>query len=132
MPSLKQGFLMLMFLMVKNQVSTNLFYPRVTEEGQTQNAEEFTRAIHQLKCIWLRDGAIRWGVFQDITDASRFVETFVVESWLEHLRQHERFTKSAQLRGSLRDRLIQQQVRAFHQGEDTPLTSHMIYAKLSS
>ncbi|GFE68155.1 MFS transporter [Chroococcus sp. FPU101] len=87
------------------------------------DAEEFTKAIHQLRLIRLRDGAIRWGVFQDITDASRFVETFVVESWLEHLRQHERFTKS--------DRLIQQQVRAFHQG-GIPLTSHMIYAKPSN
>lgn len=88
------------------------------------DAQAFTNAIHQLRAIRLRDGAIRWGVFQDITDASRFVETFVVESWLEHLRQHERFTKS--------DRLIQQQVRAFHHGENPPLTSHMIYARPSS
>ncbi|PSF38981.1 arabinose ABC transporter permease [Aphanothece hegewaldii CCALA 016] len=96
----------------------------VTIEYRINPADEkaFIKAIHKLRLIRLRDGAIRWGIFHDITDASRFVETFVVESWLEHLRQHERFTKS--------DRLIQQQVRSFHQGEKPPLTSHMIYAHL--
>lgn len=98
----------------------------VTIEYRINPADEkaFTIAIHQLRSIRLRDGAIRWGIFQDITDASRFVETFVVESWLEHLRQHERFTKS--------DRLIQQRVRAFHQGDQPPKTSHMIYAHPSN
>jgi hypothetical protein len=31
-----------------------------------------------------RDGAYRWGVFEDTADPSRFVETFLVDSWLEH------------------------------------------------
>ena len=38
-----------------------------------------------------RDGAYAWGVFQD-NAAGRFVETFLVESWTEHLRQHRRVT----------------------------------------
>ena len=33
-----------------------------------------------------RDGAYAWGVFEDAADESRMVETFLVESWLEHLR----------------------------------------------
>ena len=49
----------------------------------------FTRAIHQLRGVRLRDGAIRWGVFQDVTDPDLFDETFIVESWLEYLRQRK-------------------------------------------
>ena len=43
---------------------------------------------------WRRDGAELWGVFRDATDATRFVETFTVASWIEHVRQHGRMTVS--------------------------------------
>ena len=43
------------------------------------------------------DGAYAWGVFEDAAEPGRFVETFLVESWLEHLRQHERVTKAHRL-----------------------------------
>lgn len=39
-----------------------------------------------------RDGASAWGLFEDVADALHLVEWFVVESWAEHLRQHERVT----------------------------------------
>ena len=41
---------------------------------------EFMRAVHAARR--LRDGAIRWGAFQDIAQPERFIETFVMESWL--------------------------------------------------
>src|ERR1700728_4428221 len=47
----------------------------------------FAKAIHQLRDVRLRDGAIRWGVYQDATDPGHLNETFVTESWLEYLRQ---------------------------------------------
>lgn len=34
-----------------------------------------------------RSGADRWGLFQDGSDPNRFVETYVVPTWEEHLRQ---------------------------------------------
>lgn len=46
------------------------------------------------------------------------LETFVVESWLEHLRQHERVTHA--------DREFQDAARAFHTGAEPPLVRHMI------
>jgi len=52
-----------------------------------------------------RDGAYRWGVFEDTADPARFIETFLVDSWLEHLRQHERVTNA--------DRVLQTQVQGF-------------------
>jgi hypothetical protein len=39
-----------------------------------------------------RDGALRWGLYQDPAEPERFLETFLVASWGEHLRQHERGT----------------------------------------
>jgi MFS family permease len=81
----------------------------------------FTRAIHKLRDVRMRDGAFRWGVFQDINEPSHMNETFLVESWVEYLRQRERFTAS--------DLQIRDEVWSFHKGEQPPRVSHMIYAK---
>jgi hypothetical protein len=43
-----------------------------------------------------RTGAYRWGIFRDLAEPERFLETFVVESWAEHLRQHQRKTAADQ------------------------------------
>lgn len=83
--------------------------------------DEFTRAIHKMRDVRMRDGAIRWGVFQDTADPTRMVETFVVESWIEYLRQRERLTTS--------DRMTRDRVLSFHQGGSPPKASHMIYAR---
>jgi MFS family permease len=80
----------------------------------------FLKAMHTLSAIRRRDGAIRWGVFQDIADPGRFVETYVVETWIEHLRQHERLTKA--------DRDIERRVLAYHKGPVPPPVSHLLYA----
>jgi hypothetical protein len=81
----------------------------------------FTQAIHHLRDVRLRDGAIRWGVYQDASDPSHMNETFVTESWLEYLRQRERFTAS--------DLQIRERVWSFHRGKEPPHISHMFYAK---
>jgi quinol monooxygenase YgiN len=85
---------------------------------------EFTKAIHALRDVRLRDGSMRWGVFQDATDPGHMVETFVTESWLEYLRQRERFTAS--------DLAIRERVFSFHRGKEPPRISHMFYAKEAS
>lgn len=54
--------------------------------------ERFVQAIYELKDIRLRNGAIRWGVFQDVSDPARLSETFIMESWVDYLRQQERLT----------------------------------------
>ncbi len=81
----------------------------------------FTRAMHRLRDVRMRDGAFRWGVFQDVTDPAHFSETFVVESWIEYLRQRERLTAS--------DLLIREKAVSFHKGPEPPKISHMIYAR---
>ena len=86
-----------------------------------EDYDAFTRAIHALSKVRLRDGAMRWGVFQDVTDPGHLNETFIVESWLDYLRQRERLTAS--------DVQIREKVWSFHQGEEPPRISHMIYAR---
>jgi MFS family permease len=86
-----------------------------------QDYAAFTKAIHELRDVRLRDGAIRWGVYQDASDAVHINETFVTESWLEYLRQRERFTAS--------DLRIRDRVWSFHRGKEPPRISHMFYAK---
>ena len=55
-------------------------------------ADEFVDAMHEYARVRRRDGAYRWGIFRDIEKADLYVETFLVSSWAEHLRQHDRST----------------------------------------
>jgi quinol monooxygenase YgiN len=82
-------------------------------------AEDFAAAMRAMRQVRRRDGAYRWGVFEDVADPGCFVETYVVRSWAEHLRQHERFTAE--------DLAVRDRVRAFHIGEDPPTVSHYIH-----
>jgi quinol monooxygenase YgiN len=88
---------------------------------EPRSATEFSRAMQEgMRRIRLRTGAIQWGLFRDTTDPTRYVEFFIVDSWLDHLRQHERFTVS--------DRATAKLVQSFHVGETPPVVSHMLYA----
>jgi hypothetical protein len=74
-----------------------------------KDRELFLKALHRLRKERLRDGAYRWGIFEDTGDPGRFLETFLVESWTEHLRQHERVTNA--------DHVLQQYVSGLLTGE---------------
>ncbi|HZI73528.1 MAG TPA: MFS transporter, partial [Gemmatimonadales bacterium] len=50
--------------------------------------ERFFQATERLRLSRLRTGAIRWELYQDGADPTRFVEEYTVPSWEEHLRQH--------------------------------------------
>lgn len=81
-------------------------------------AEDFARAMREVRRIRLRDGAIRWDLLTDPSDPGRYVESFLIDSWLEHLRQHERITAA--------DRALEQRARRFHIGSQPPVVSHFI------
>jgi hypothetical protein len=91
----------------------------ITYDVDPHDAEEFTKAIDDLKEIRLRDGAMRWGLFRDPADPSHYVETFLVDSWSEYLRQRERFT--------MEDLLVRERVYALHRGPIPPPITRMIY-----
>jgi MFS family permease len=94
----------------------------VTVEYQIdpRRAAEFTAAMLDLGRVRRRDGARRWGLFEDVAAPGRYLETFVVESWVEHLRQHGRATVA--------DRQIWERVRSFHLKEGPPAVAHLLYA----
>ncbi len=56
------------------------------------NAEAFAEAMRRVGRVRRRTGARRWGLWRDPASPERFLETFVVDSWEEHLRQNQRVT----------------------------------------
>ncbi|MDE1827111.1 MAG: MFS transporter [Thaumarchaeota archaeon] len=81
-------------------------------------SQEFESAMSDVRSMMLRDGAINWELYHDVENPSRYVMMFTSESWTEHLRQHERITKS--------DMAIEEHARSFHIGKDPPRISHLI------
>ncbi len=77
----------------------------------------FLEAIAKLAHERRRDGAFDWDLFEDAAQEGRFVEAFLLDSWIEHLRQHERVTRA--------DRAQQEVVNGF-QTEGIPKVSHLI------
>jgi len=57
-------------------------------------APEFLHHIHKYERVRRRDGAISWGIFVDTEAQNTYLESFKVDSWAEHERQHNRFTQS--------------------------------------
>ncbi len=64
-------------------------------EGMT---DELLAAVEATRFSRRRTGASDWRVWVDAADPSRIVEQFIVASWTEHLRQHERVTVRDQQR----------------------------------
>jgi len=81
--------------------------------------EPFLKALQDFGRERRRDGAYRWQVYEDPAKQGRFVETFLSDSWLDHLRHHERVTRA--------DRALQQEVLRFQIG-DAPETTHFVAA----
>jgi MFS family permease len=79
---------------------------------------DFLSAIYRLSGQRYRDGAYQWNIFQDAETPGRWIETFLVSSWVEHLRQHERATQH--------DKQIQDAVNAFHVGPTRPRVRHWL------
>jgi hypothetical protein len=90
----------------------------VRYEVDAQHAQIFLQEIRALSKSRLRDGATFWQIFEDAGKPGSFVEAYVVNSWLDHLRQHERISKQ--------DALIQTRIRALLLTGTTPVVTHFI------
>jgi MFS family permease len=89
----------------------------VEYDVEPQREEDFLRAMHGYERIRRRDGAYQWGIFRDVESPSRFLEEFLVDSWAEHLRQHERLTRA--------DSEVTERVQSLIRG--TPTVRHLAY-----
>ena len=82
-----------------------------------EDTAEFLAAMRELRRTRRRDGAMHWSVDQDLSDPQRHVESFLVASWAEHERPHERAVRS--------DRAAIERVLALHRGEP-PRVTHLL------
>jgi hypothetical protein len=92
----------------------------VEYEVELEQAESFVVAMQELRRIRRRDGAYRWGLYAELERPGAYLETFLVDSWSEHLRQHERLTVA--------DLEVTRLTKSFHRGERPPEVRHMLWA----
>jgi len=79
----------------------------VTIEYRVQPAKraDFVTAMQAVREMRRRNGAYFWELLHDSADPARYMECFMDESWVEHMRQHER--------ASIADRDILQRAKQF-------------------
>ena len=80
---------------------------------------EFLGNLDELGHERKRDGAFAWGIFEDAADRGRFLETFLIESWLELKHLRERVTNA--------DRMIEDEIRRLM--KDPPKVTLLIAAE---
>jgi MFS family permease len=81
------------------------------------NRQAFLATMHRIGIERRRDGAYSWGIFEDTAQSGRWLETFLVDSWIEHQRQHRRVTNA--------DRVVEMEARHF-QSSGEPIITHYI------
>jgi len=87
-------------------------------------AAEFSQVMERTRRARLRQGALSWGLFRDVSSPGRYVEYFVDENWLEHQRRLERFTAF--------DAGLREQRLAFHLGAAPPVLRRYVADRLSA
>lgn len=80
--------------------------------------DEFLQVMQESRRNRLLHGMLSWGLFRDAADSRRFIEHYVDESWVEHLRHFERMTA---FDVALRERRL-----SFHVGDSPPKVSRYI------
>lgn len=96
----------------------------VTYDIDPSRAEEFAEVMRESRVSRLKHGVLAWELFRDTTRPGRYVEYFIEESWVEHLRRFERMTSTEV---TLRDRKA-----AFHIGKEPPVVSRYVAEAMQS
>jgi quinol monooxygenase YgiN len=84
----------------------------------TSRADAFAAVMELTRQARLRQGSLSWGLFRDTAVPGRYIEYFVDESWVEHLRRLERFTAA--------DVQLRLQRAGFHIGAEPPLVRRYV------
>src|SRR5215472_10913350 len=83
-----------------------------------ENQKKFIRAAKRLEPLRRRSGAYQWDLYRDPSKKDRFVETYVVDSWADHLRQHERLT--------VEERYAEGRLRKLVLAGTSPVVTHLV------
>ncbi|WP_445150078.1 MFS transporter [Baekduia sp. Peel2402] len=65
---------------------------RIERHAAPGREQELVAAVADLEKLRRRTGALAWTLWRDTADPTRIIEEFLVASWIDHERQHERFT----------------------------------------
>lgn len=79
---------------------------------------EFESIMAESRSARLRQGAVSWGLFEDLQVPGRYLEYFACDTWADYLRRFDRFTAQ--------DQRLQSMRYAFHLGTDPPKISRFI------
>ena len=82
------------------------------------NEQDFLLTINRLGRVRRRDGAYAWDILEDAVEPNHYIEYYLVESWLEHLRQRERITNT--------DKLVQEHLRTLLADGNAPVVTHFV------
>ncbi|MGZ5583788.1 MAG: MFS transporter [Usitatibacter sp.] len=83
-----------------------------------QRGAEFESIMAESRSARLRQGAVSWGLFEDVQVPGRYVEYFACDTWADYLRRFDRFTAM--------DQRLQEMRYAFHLGTEPPRISRFI------
>lgn len=84
--------------------------------------EEFTKIMQKAKKMRIRQGAFFWKLYLDTENQQRFIECFLSENWIDHLRIHERLSVS--------DQELDLKIREFHHKETAPNIVHLVEVRV--
>jgi predicted MFS family arabinose efflux permease len=84
-----------------------------------EDVDDFLVAMAELRVVRRRLGGTRWGVFEDVSEYGRFLETFLVQSWGGYLLQREHYT--------LGDMEIEARASSFHRGPGEPVFTRLVH-----
>jgi predicted MFS family arabinose efflux permease len=90
----------------------------VRYEIADEDRPAFLTVMREMEYHRRRSGAVGWVLYEDQENPREMLEVFLVDSWLEHLRQHERATAV--------DADVRARVLAFHRGAEPPRVSHHV------
>ena len=81
-------------------------------------AGDFQEVMAESRSARLRQGAVSWGMFEDVQQPGRFVEYFACDTWADYLRRFDRFNAA--------DVKLQERRHAFHTGTEPPKISRYV------
>jgi MFS family permease len=82
------------------------------------DAPAFVADMDEVGHLRRRNGALRWRLFQDVADDTRWIEAFVLADWIEHQRLRRRMTRA--------DAALEARAVSYHRGAEPPVRRYMV------
>jgi hypothetical protein len=91
---------------------------QIDYEVGPSDAPAFVAAMDEVGHLRRRNGAIRWRLFQDVSDGGRWTEIYVLGDWVEHRRLRRRMTRA--------DAALEARAVSFHRGREAPVRRYLV------